>query len=36
MAKANGLAVVPEGVYHVDAGQAIEVQMLDWPEGTGL
>jgi molybdopterin molybdotransferase len=36
MAKATGLAVVPEGVSHVDAGQAIEVQMLDWPEGTGL
>lgn len=35
MAKANGLAVVPEGVYRVEAGGEVTVQMLDWPEGTG-
>lgn len=35
MAKANGLAVVPEGIYGVEAGEEVEVQMLDWPEGTG-
>ncbi len=33
MAKANGLAVVPEGIEHVDAGSEVAVQMLDWPEG---
>ncbi len=33
MAKANGLAVVPEGIEHVDAGSELAVQMLDWPEG---
>ncbi len=33
MAKANGLAVVPEGVLHVEAGSELAVQMLDWPEG---
>jgi molybdopterin molybdotransferase len=35
MAKANGLAIVPEGTLHVDAGSKVKVQMLDWPEGTG-
>lgn len=35
MAKANGLAIVPEGVYRVEAGSTVTVQMLDWPEGTG-
>jgi molybdopterin molybdotransferase len=35
MAKANGLAVVPEGITRVPAGSALTVQMLDWPEGTG-
>jgi hypothetical protein len=35
MAKANGLAVVPEGILHVEAGETLTVQMLDWPEGTG-
>ena len=34
MAKANGLAVVPEGTYRVEAGTTLTVQMLDWPEGT--
>lgn len=34
MAKANGLAIVPEGTYHVSAGTELTVQMLDWPEGT--
>jgi len=34
MAKANGLAVVLEGTYRVEAGSELEVQMLDWPEGT--
>jgi molybdopterin molybdotransferase len=35
MAKANGLAIVPEDVYEVEAGSEVAVQMLDWPEGTG-
>jgi molybdopterin molybdotransferase len=35
MAKANGLAIVPEGTLRVDAGGKVRVQMLDWPEGTG-
>ena len=35
MAKANGLAIIPEGVYQMEAGSEITVQMLDWPEGTG-
>jgi molybdopterin molybdotransferase len=34
MAKANGLAVVPEGTTRVPAGSELMVQMLDWPEGT--
>jgi len=33
MAKANGLAIVPEGTTWVAAGSELEVQMLDWPEG---
>jgi len=36
MAKANGLAIVPEGVRRVEAGSTVTVQMLDWPEGTGV
>jgi molybdopterin molybdotransferase len=36
MARANGLAIVPEGTYHVEAGREVTVQMLDWPEGTSL
>jgi molybdopterin molybdotransferase len=32
MAKANGLAIVPEGTYQVAAGTELTVQMLDWPE----
>jgi molybdopterin molybdotransferase len=36
MAKANGLAIVAEGTYRVEAGSEVTVQMLDWPEGTGL
>jgi molybdopterin molybdotransferase len=35
MAKANGLAIVPEDVTCVEAGSPISVQMLDWPEATG-
>jgi molybdopterin molybdotransferase len=35
MAKANGLAIVPEGTYRVEAGTILAVPMLDWPEGTG-
>jgi molybdopterin molybdotransferase len=35
MAKANGLAVIPEGTHRLAAGSRIAVQMLDWPEGTG-
>jgi molybdopterin molybdotransferase len=33
MAKANGLAIVPEGTYRLEAGTTLPVQMLDWPEG---
>jgi molybdopterin molybdotransferase len=36
MAKANGLAIVREGTLRVDAGSEVRVQMLDWPEGTGV
>ncbi|MGC9334453.1 MAG: gephyrin-like molybdotransferase Glp [Anaerolineae bacterium] len=36
MAKANGLAIVPEATYRVEAGTTVTVQMLDWPEGTCL
>jgi molybdopterin molybdotransferase len=36
MAKANGLAIVPEGTYRVEAGTTVTVQMLDWPESTSL
>jgi molybdopterin molybdotransferase len=35
MVRANGLALVPEGVRHVDAGTVLTVQMLDWPAGAG-
>jgi molybdopterin molybdotransferase len=35
MAKANGLAVVPEGTYRMEPGSEVTVQMLDWSEGTG-
>lgn len=33
MAKANGLAIVPEGTHLQEAGSEVTVQMLDWPEG---
>ena len=33
MARANGLAVIREGLHRVEAGSEVEVQMLDWPEG---
>jgi molybdopterin molybdotransferase len=36
MSKANGLAVIPEGIQRLEAGSLVTVQMLDWPEGTGL
>jgi molybdopterin molybdotransferase len=32
MAKANGLAVVPEGTHLIKEGEKLTVQMLDWPE----
>jgi molybdopterin molybdotransferase len=32
MAKANGLAVIPEGTEGVKAGDVVRVQMLDWSE----
>ena len=32
MALANGLAVCPEEIAKKDAGEVVEVQMLDWPE----
>ncbi|MFN2217145.1 MAG: molybdopterin molybdotransferase MoeA, partial [Anaerolineae bacterium] len=36
MAKANGLAIIPEGIVHVDKGSEVTVQMLDWSEGMGV
>ncbi len=32
MAKANGLAIIPENSQGVKAGEKVEVQMLDWAE----
>ena len=32
MARANGLAICPEDVPKMDAGELVQVQMLDWPE----
>jgi molybdopterin molybdotransferase len=32
MVKANGLAVIPEDIRLVKAGESVTVQMLDWPE----
>lgn len=32
MVKANGLAIIPEGIRHKKAGERVTVQMLDWPE----
>jgi len=32
MVKANGLAIIPEGVFRMKAGERVKVQMLDWPE----
>ena len=32
MAKANGLAICPEDVPEMKAGEVVKVQMLDWPE----
>jgi molybdopterin molybdotransferase len=32
MVKANGLAIIPEGIRHRGAGERVVVQMLDWPE----
>ncbi|MCL0044094.1 molybdopterin molybdotransferase MoeA [Dehalococcoidia bacterium] len=34
MAKANGLAICPEDVPIMEAGQQVKVQMLDWDEET--
>jgi molybdopterin molybdotransferase len=36
MAGANGLAIIPEGVPSVKAGDQVEVLMLDWPEDPNL
>ena len=33
MARANGLAICPEDQPKKDAGETVEVQMLDWPDG---
>ena len=33
MALANGLAICPEDVSRMKAGEVVDVQMLDWPEG---
>jgi molybdopterin-guanine dinucleotide biosynthesis protein MobB len=35
MARANGLAVIPESSQGVKAGDTVEVQMLDWGEEQG-
>jgi len=35
MAKANGLAVIPESSQRVKSGDVVEVQMLDWEEEQG-
>jgi molybdopterin molybdotransferase len=32
MARANGLAICPEDVPRKNAGEVVDVQMLDWPE----
>ncbi len=32
LSRANGLMIIPEGVYRVEPGEKVEVQMLDWPE----
>ena len=32
MARSNGLAICPEDMPKKDAGEVVEVQMLDWPE----
>jgi molybdopterin molybdotransferase len=32
MAKANGLAIIPEDTYRLEADSEVTVQMLDWPE----
>ena len=32
MVKANGLAIIPEGIRQMKAGERVTVQMLDWPE----
>ena len=32
MSRANGLAICPEDVAKKDAGEMVQVQMLDWPE----
>ena len=32
MASANGLAICPEDLPKKDAGEVVEVQMIDWPE----
>jgi molybdopterin molybdotransferase len=32
MARANGLAICPEDIPVKEAGQVVQVQMLDWPE----
>jgi molybdopterin molybdotransferase len=32
MARANGLAICPEDLSRKEAGEVVDVQMLDWPE----
>ena len=32
MSRANGLAICPEDVAVKEAGEEVEVQMVDWPE----
>jgi molybdopterin biosynthesis enzyme len=32
MVRAQGLAVIPEDVNHLPAGEEVQVLMVDWPE----
>ena len=34
LARANGLAICPENVARLEPGESVQVQMLDWPEGS--
>jgi hypothetical protein len=32
MALANGFAICPDDIATMDAGETVEVEMIDWPE----